>query len=183
MKSSRYNYIVGTLGDEIQVQYEKNRWLHGKPVQKRNALDELFSVERREREKKEKVMSSDLFSESEENNPTEGDDTDSSGNGTRFAHRTGEFSLDFPESPRVPKGKGKKSKESPTVGTTSIGESNGTEDDGGLGERAKQVTFGSPSLKQRESDITSTDSEVTTVNGNTNSGANCQHPYCTQLRF
>ena len=108
-------------------------------------------------------MSSDLFSESEENNPTEGDDTDSSGNGTRFAHRTGVFSLDFPESPRVPKGKGKKSKESPTVGTTSIGESNGTEDDGGLGERAKQVTFGSPSLKQRESDITSTDSEVTTV--------------------
>ena len=108
-------------------------------------------------------MSSDLFSESEENNPTEADDTDSSGNGTQFAHRTGVFSLDFPDSPRVPKGKGKKSKESPRVGTTSIGDSNGTEDDGGLGERGKQVTFGSPSLKQRESDITSTDSEVTTI--------------------
>ena len=71
--------------------------------------------------------------------------------------------MDFPDSPRVPKGKGKKSKESPQVGTTSIGESNGTEDDGGLGEKGKQVTFGSPSLKQRESDITSTDSEVTTI--------------------
>ena len=48
----------------------------------RNALDELFSAERKKREKKEKVMLSDLFSESEENNSTEGDDTDSSGNGT-----------------------------------------------------------------------------------------------------
>ena len=47
-----------------------------------NALDDLFSAERREREKKEKVMSSDLFSESEENNATEAEDTDSSGNGT-----------------------------------------------------------------------------------------------------
>ena len=108
-------------------------------------------------------MSSDLFSESEENNPTEADDTDSSGNGARFAHRTGVFSLDFPDSPRVPKGKGKKSKESPPVGTTSIGDSNGTQADGGPGERGKQVTFGSPSLKQRESDITSTDSKVTTI--------------------
>ena len=47
-------------------------------------------------------MSSDLFSESEENNATEAEDTDSSGNGTQFAHRTGVFSLDFPDSPRVP---------------------------------------------------------------------------------
>ena len=82
MKCPRYNYIVGTLGNQIQAQYEKNRWPHGKPVRKCNALDELFSAERREREKQEKVMSSDLFSESEENNPTEADDTDSSGNGT-----------------------------------------------------------------------------------------------------
>ena len=89
--------------------------------------------------------------------------------------------MDFPDSPRVPKGKGKKSKESPQVGTTSIGDSNGTEDDGGLGERGKQVTFGSPSLKQRESDITSTDSEVTTIMATQTQGSNCQHPYCTQL--
>ena len=36
-------------------------------------------------------------------------DSDSSGNGTRFKGRTGIFSLDFPRSPKVPKGKGKKS--------------------------------------------------------------------------
>ena len=36
-------------------------------------------------------------------------DSDSSGNGTRFKGRTGIFSLDFPPSPKVPKGKGKKS--------------------------------------------------------------------------
>ena len=46
---------------------------------------------------------------------------------------------------------------------TTIAESNGSQPDGGAGERGKQVTFGSPSLKQRESDITSTDSEVTTT--------------------
>ena len=163
MKCPTHTYIVGTLADEIQAQYEKNRWPHGKPVRKHNALDDLFSAERREREKKEKVMSSDLFSESEENNSTEADDTDSSGNGTQFAHRTGVFSLDFPDSPRVPKGKGKKSKESPPVGTTSIADSNGSQSDGGPGERCKQVTFGSPSLKQRESDIISTDSDITTI--------------------
>ena len=36
-------------------------------------------------------------------------DSDSSGNGTRFKGHTGIFSLDFPPSPKVPKGKGKKS--------------------------------------------------------------------------
>ena len=36
-------------------------------------------------------------------------DSDSSGNGTRFKGRTGIFSLNFPPSPKVPKGKGKKS--------------------------------------------------------------------------
>ena len=36
--------------------------------------------------------------------------SDSSGNGTRFANRTCIFSLDFPPSPKVPKGKGKKTR-------------------------------------------------------------------------
>ena len=64
----------------------------------------------------------------------------------------------FPDSPRVPKGKGKKSKESPAVVNTTRSQS-----DGASTERGKQATFGSPSLKQRESDITMTDSEVTTI--------------------
>ena len=128
-----------------------------------NTLDELFSAERKEREKKEKVMPSDLFLESEENNGTEGDDTDSSGNGTQFAHGTGVFSLDFPDSPRVPKGKGKKSKESAAAVNTARSQSNGSQSDGASTERGKQVSFGSPSLKQRESDIIMTDSEVTTI--------------------
>ena len=107
-------------------------------------------------------MSSDLFSESEDNNGTEAEDTDSSGNGTQFAHRTGVFSLDFPESPR-PKGKGKRSKKSAAGDNTGRPEANASESDGGSTQRGKQVTFGSPSLKQRESDITTTDSEVTTI--------------------
>ena len=53
MKCPTHSYIVGTLADEIQAQYDKNRWLCGKPVQKRNALENLFSAKRREREKKE----------------------------------------------------------------------------------------------------------------------------------
>ena len=106
---------------------------------------------------------SDLFSESEDNKGTEGDDTDSSGNGTQFAHRTGVFSLGFPDSQRVPKGKGKKSKESSTGVNTARSQSNASQSDGGSTERGKQVTFGSPSLKQRESDIITSDSEVTTI--------------------
>ena len=151
------------LADEIREQYEKNRWPHGKPVHMRNALDDLFSAERKEREKKEKAMSSDLFSESEDNNATEADDTDSSGNGTRYAHRTGVFSLDFPESPRVPKSKGKRSKQSTAGNNTGRTEANTSESDGASTVRGKQVTFRSPSLKQRESDITTSNSEVTTI--------------------
>ena len=52
-------------------------------------------------------MSSDLYSETDEG---DGQCSDSSGNGTLFAKHTGIFSLDFPPSPRVPKGQGKKSK-------------------------------------------------------------------------
>ena len=36
--------------------------------------------------------------------------SDSSGQGTYFAMRTGDFDLDFPESPKVPKMKGNQSK-------------------------------------------------------------------------
>ena len=75
-----------------------------------------MSVNRKERERNE--LSSDLFSETDDDStkdskkaPNDGDASDSSGNGTRFALHTGIFSLDFPPSPKVPKGgKGKKSR-------------------------------------------------------------------------
>ena len=128
-----------------------------------NALDDLVSAERKERENKEKAMSSDLFSESEDNHGTKAEDTDSSGNGTRFAHRMGIFSLDFPDSPRVPKGKGKKSKDTTAGVKTGRSDADGSEFDAGFTQSGRQGTFGSPSLKQRESDITRTNSKVTTI--------------------
>ena len=74
-----------------------------------------MSLDRKERERNE--LSSDLFSETDEDcnkdckkAPNDGDASDSSGNGARFALHTGIFSLDFPPSPKVSKGgKGKKS--------------------------------------------------------------------------
>ena len=88
--------FVGSLGNEIKAQYEKNHWPHGKPARMRTALDDLYSLEKKESECKDKGLSSDLFSESEDNNAVDGNESDSSGNRTRSAHRTGVFSLDFP---------------------------------------------------------------------------------------
>ena len=65
-------------------------------------LDDLYSLERKESERKDKGLSLDLFSKSEDNNAVDGNDSESSDNGTRFTHRTGVFSLDFPASPKVP---------------------------------------------------------------------------------
>ena len=126
----------------------------------RTALDDLLSAERKEKQKEE---SSDLFSDSDDANPLNGNDSESSGNGTRFAHRTGVFSLDFPDLPRVPKGKGKK-KTAVTRG--SMGkrqEIDSSESDASTVVKKRQVTFGFKPLKQRESDISTTDSEATTV--------------------
>ena len=57
-------------------------------------------------------MSSDLYSEADDilEGGNDGTCSDSSGNGTRFSKHTGIFSLDFPPSPKVSKGKGKKSR-------------------------------------------------------------------------
>ena len=104
----------GTLADEIKQQHFKN--VYPKGIKKtRTTLDSLMSVERKEAEGNE--VSSDLFSETDEDgnkepkaHTSDGNATDSSGNGTRFKLRTGVFSVDFPPSPKVPKGKGKKSK-------------------------------------------------------------------------
>ena len=90
--------FIGSLADEIKAQYDKNHWPHGKPTRMHTALDDLYSLDRKESEHKDKGLSSDLFSKSEDNNAGDGNDSESSGNGTRFAHRTGVFSLDFPAS-------------------------------------------------------------------------------------
>ena len=127
---------VGTLKDEIKAQYMKNRFPNGVPKCKRDALDEMMSAERREREHKEAL--SDLYSDTDNEGTTKKyhNDSDSSGNGTRFAHRTGVFSLDFPDSPCMPKGKGKRS----------------------TNMQALKL-----SLKMRESDSSTSDSDATTV--------------------
>ena len=46
------------------------------------ALDDLYSLEKKENGCKDKGLSSDLFSESEDNNAVDGNESDSSGNGT-----------------------------------------------------------------------------------------------------
>ena len=100
---------LGTLGAQIKAQHQKN--VYPKGVKRvRTALDSLQSVDRKECEAHD--MSSDLYSEADEilDMGNDGNCSDSSGDGTRFSKRTGVFSLDFPPSPKVSKGKGKKSR-------------------------------------------------------------------------
>ena len=79
---------------------------------KQTALDSLISAERCENEKKEAdsptdgYLNSEVDTKSPELFPS---DSESSGDGTRFKGRTGVFTQDFPPSPKVPKGKRKKS--------------------------------------------------------------------------
>ena len=97
------------MGAEIKAQHHKN--VYPKGVKRvRTALDSLQSVYRKEHEAND--MSSDLFSEGDEilDMGNDGNCSGSSGNGTRFSKHTGVFSLDFPPSPKVSKGKGKKSR-------------------------------------------------------------------------
>ena len=119
----------------------------------------------KENERKENAVSLDLHSESKDNNAGDGNDSESSGNRTRFAHKTGVFSLDFPASPKVPKGKGKKSKEGTLIPKKNDIEVDSTDSDLPSALRGKQVMFKSPNLKQSESDTSSTDSESTTMLG------------------
>ena len=77
----------------------------------------MMSLERREKEQREVInMAEDVTtnklakpSATVSKNPYDYS-SDSSGQGTHFAMRTGDFDLDFPESPKVPKMKGNKSK-------------------------------------------------------------------------
>ena len=85
------------------------------PAQKKSkqtALDSLMSAERHENEKKEADSSTDGYLSSEVDTKSPDlfpSDNESSGDGTHFKGRTGVFTQDFPPSPKVPKGKGKKS--------------------------------------------------------------------------
>ena len=171
--------VIGTSADEIKAQYEKNRWPRGKLTRMCTALDDLYSLERKDNERKDKAVSSDLYSESENNNAGDGYDTESSGNRTRFAHRTGVFSLDFPASLKVPKGKGKKLKEGTFIPKKNDIEVDSTDSDIPSTLRGKQVTFKSPNLKQRESDSSSTDSESTTVLGTATQSQDLTLSICT----
>ena len=105
--------ITGILQNEIAEQYKKG-YKYPYPVKrKRNALDDLMNLECKKKDKSE--ISSDLYSEIDEDKTktveeqfTDSYGSDSTGNCTPFANRTGIFSLDFPPSPKVPKGKRKK---------------------------------------------------------------------------
>ena len=151
-------FISGTLADQIQDQYMCNRFPHGKPKPQCTALDDLLSAERKEKEKV--CESSDLYSESDD---TKGNKSESSGQGTRFIGRTGVFSLDFPASPVVPKGKGKNSHRKGDCMSNVVPDILKSDSDVPKCNVTKQVKFGSPQLKQCESDMTTTDSEATTV--------------------
>ena len=157
--------FVGSLANEIKARYDKNHWPDGKPTRMHTALDDLYSLEKKESECKNKGLSSDLFSESKDNNAVDGNESDNSGNGTLFAHRTGVFSLDFPPSPKVQKGKGKKSTDTTLITKKNDIDVDSTDSEFTSTVRGKQVTFRSPNLKQRESDSSSTNSESTTVLG------------------
>ena len=74
--------LIGSLANEIKAQYDKNRSPHGKPARMCTALDDLYSLEKKESKCKDKGLSSDLFLESEDNNAVDGNESDSSGNGT-----------------------------------------------------------------------------------------------------
>ena len=171
--------FVGSLANEIKAQYDKNHWPRGKPTRMRTALDDLYSLKERESEHKDKGLSSDLFSKSEDNNAVDGNESDSSGNGTRFAHRTGVFSLDFPPSPKVPRGKGKKSMDTTLITKKNDIDVDSTDSEFTSTVRGKQVTFRSPNLKQRESDSSSTDSESATVLGTATQSQDLTLSICT----
>ena len=98
--------------NQIKARYKQRRNPAGKKVP-RDALDSLMSVDRKERERAERdKLLQDTTDDSAAGDTHSQDlfdyESDSSGNGTRFKHRTGIFSQDFPVSPAVPKGKGGK---------------------------------------------------------------------------
>ena len=116
-----------------------------------------MSVERKERERNE--LSSDLFSETDDDctkvskkRPYDGDASDSSGNGTRFALHTGIFSLDFPPSPKIPKGS--KRKKSATNAKAAAEESDGnSEVTTIMPTQTQDLTIMAPASHTSDSDV------------------------------
>ena len=104
-------FQTGTLVNEINTAYKKHR--NGKRYKPLiTALDNLRNEDNSEKKPQEgePESTSDGYLSSEVDQVSMGQyDSDSSGNGSRFKGCTSIFSLDFPPSPKVPKGKGKKS--------------------------------------------------------------------------
>ena len=115
---SKHYFNLGTLAKEIAERYRKRR--NPKNYQPtRTALDDIASLDRLQNEdageqnvrdntdaKKDSVLSTIVSKDHYDYS------SDSSGEGTRFAKRTGNFDLDFPESPKVSKMKGNQVKKS-----------------------------------------------------------------------
>ena len=114
------NFIIsGSIGKEIDAKYKERR--NGPNYKrKRTALDDLASLERKEKETEARKCNTDSefdFSDVEINVSKNLVDysSDSSRQGTRFAKRTGVFDIDFPPSAKVSKVDSKHAKKSSKV--------------------------------------------------------------------
>ena len=130
------NFIlnIGILSKEILQKHKQRR--NGKNFKPtRTALDDMLSLERIEKEQRTDInMTEDLTANKlPKSAATVSKDpydysSDSSGKGTHFAIRTGNFDLDFPESPKIPKMKANQSKKTvknkPQVSTASDNDDN-----------------------------------------------------------
>ena len=114
------NFIIsGSIAKEINAKYLERR--NGpKYKRKRTVLDELASLERKKKEIEPRKCNTDSefdFSDLETNVSKHLVDysSDSSGQGTCFAKRTGIFDIDFPASAKVSKVDGKHPKKSSKI--------------------------------------------------------------------
>ena len=123
---TKYFYL-GTLAKEISNKYkDRQRPKNYQPT--RTALDDMLSLDRLQEGKTseidivddENTKQVDVVSATVSKDPFDYS-SDSSGQGTRFAKRTGNFDLDFPDSPRMPKMRNEQSKKS-TRNLTKISE-------------------------------------------------------------
>ena len=111
-------FNLGTLAKEISDRYkERQKPKNYQPT--RTALDDLLSLDKLQEGKTSEIDIVDdvnrkqvyIVSAIVSKDPYDYS-SDSSGQGTRFAKRTGNFDLDFPDSPRRPKMKDQQSKKS-----------------------------------------------------------------------
>ena len=113
------HYILGTISKEIMSKYKERR--NGPNCKKqRSALDDLASLERMKKDGKLAKANTDSefeFSDIDTNISRHPVDysSDSSGQGTHCAQRTGVFDIDFPASAKVSKEDAKYPKKSSKV--------------------------------------------------------------------